>query len=51
MAVYIDGRGFVIVPATLEFKVGSFIQPYLSGNVTIDGQDYYVAQYIAYASE
>ena len=34
MAVYIDGQGFIIVPATLEFKVGSFIQPYLTGNVT-----------------
>jgi beta-glucosidase len=50
MAVYIDGRGFIIVPATLEFKVGSFIQPYLTGNVTIDGPDFYVAQYISYAS-
>ena len=50
MAVYIDGKGFMIVPAILEFKFGSFIQPYLSGNVTIDGQDYYVGQYISYAS-
>jgi beta-glucosidase len=50
MAVYIDGQGFVIVPATLEFKVGSFIQPYLTGNATIVGQDYYVGQYISYAS-
>jgi beta-glucosidase len=50
MAVYIDGKGFMIVPATLEFKIGSFIQPYISGNVTIDGQDYYVGQYISYAS-
>jgi beta-glucosidase len=50
MAVYIDGQGFVIVPATLEFKVGSFIQPYLTGNVTISGPDHYVAQYISYAS-
>jgi beta-glucosidase len=50
MAVYIDGKGFMILPATLEFKIGSFIQPYLSGNVTIDGQDYYVGQYISYAS-
>jgi beta-glucosidase len=50
MAVYIDGKGFMIVPAVLEFKIQSFIQPYLSGNVTIDGQDYYVGQYISYAS-
>jgi beta-glucosidase len=50
MAVYIDGQGFVIVPATIEFKIGSFIQPYLTGNVTIVGQDYYVGQYISYAS-
>jgi beta-glucosidase len=50
MAVYIDGKGFMIVPAVLEFKIENFIQPYLSGNVTIDGQDYYVGQYISYAS-
>ncbi|CAM4805881.1 unnamed protein product [Rotaria magnacalcarata] len=50
MAVYIDGKGFLIVPATLEFKIGDFIQPYLSGNVTIDGEFYYVGQYISYAS-
>jgi beta-glucosidase len=50
MAVYIDGKGFMIVSAVLEFKIESFIQPYLSGNVTIDGQDYYVGQYISYAS-
>jgi beta-glucosidase len=50
MAVYIDGKGFMIVSAVLEFKVGSFIEPYLSGNVTIDGPDYYVGQYISYAS-
>jgi beta-glucosidase len=50
MAVYIDGKGFLIVPATLEFKIGSYIQPYLSGDVIIDGQDHYVAQYISYAS-
>ena len=50
MAVYIDGKGFVIEPATLEFKVGNYIQPYLTGNVTVVGQEYYVAQYISYAS-
>ncbi|CAF0932080.1 unnamed protein product [Rotaria sp. Silwood1] len=50
MAVYIDGKGFLIVPATLEFKIGNFIQPYLSGNVTIDGDIYYVGEYISYAS-
>ncbi|CAF0836379.1 unnamed protein product [Adineta steineri] len=50
MAVYIDGKGFMIVPATLEFQIGSFIQPYLSGNVIIDGPDYYIGQYISYAS-
>lgn len=50
MAVYIDGKGFIVEPATLEFKVGNYIQPYLTGNVTIVGQDYYVAQYISYAS-
>ena len=36
MAVYIDGRGFVIASAILEFRIGSYIQPYLIGNVTID---------------
>ena len=50
MAVYIDGKGFLIVPAVLEFKIGNFLQPYLSTNVTIDGQDFYVGQYISYAS-
>ncbi len=50
MAVYVDGKGFMILSSTLEFKIGSFIQPYLSGNVTIDGPDYYVGQYISYAS-
>lgn len=50
MAVYIDGKGFVILSSILEFKIGSFIQPYLSGNVTINGDDYYVGQYISYAS-
>lgn len=50
MAVYIDGRGFVILPATLQFKVGNYLQPYLTGNVTVVGQDYFVAQYISYAS-
>ena len=50
MAVYIDGKGFMVVPAILEFKIESFIQPYLSGNVTIDGPDYYVGQYISYAN-
>ncbi|CAF4593157.1 unnamed protein product, partial [Rotaria sp. Silwood2] len=50
MAVYIDGKGFLILPATLEFKIGNFIQPYLSGDVIIDGDTYYVGQYISYAS-
>ena len=50
MAVYIDGQGFFIVPATLQFKIGSFIQPYSSGSVTIDGPMHYVGQYISYAS-
>ncbi|UJR28074.1 hypothetical protein I4U23_009330 [Adineta vaga] len=50
MAVYIDGKGFMIVPSTLEFQVGSFLQPYLSGNVIIDGTSYYVGEYISYAS-
>ncbi len=50
MAVYIDGQGFVIVPATLVFKIGSFIQPYLSESVTVDGPMHYVGQYISYAS-
>ena len=50
MAVYIDGRGFVILPATLQFNVGNYLQPYLTGNVTVVGQDYFVAQYISYAS-
>jgi hypothetical protein len=50
MSVYINGKGFMIVPAVLEFQIESFIQPSLSGNVIIDGQDYYVGQYISYAS-
>lgn len=50
MAVYIDGKGFMILPATLKFQIGSFIQPYLAGNVTISGTEYYVGQYISYAS-
>ncbi|CAF0793761.1 unnamed protein product [Rotaria sordida] len=50
MAVYIDGKGFLILPATLEFKIGNFIEPYLSGDVIIDGDSYYVGQYISYAS-
>ncbi|CAF1102480.1 unnamed protein product [Rotaria sordida] len=50
MAVYIDGKGFLILPATLEFKIGNFIEPYLSGDVIIDGDIYYVGQYISYAS-
>ena len=50
MSVYIDAQGFVIIPATLEFKVGSFIQPYLTVNVVVEGEDRYVGEYISYAS-
>lgn len=50
MAVYIDGQGFLIVPAILEFQIGNFLQPYASINATIDGPDFFVGQYISYAS-
>ena len=50
MAVYIDGQGFVIVPCRLDFQIGSFITPYLQGEVIVSGDNHFVGQYISYAS-
>ena len=51
MAVYVDGRGFLVVPGRLKFSIGSFTHPYLVGEVEVRGQDYLVGQYVSYASE
>ena len=51
MAVYVDGRGFLVVPGQLKFSIGGFTHPYLVGEVTVEGEDYLVGQYISYASE
>ena len=50
MAVYIDGQGFFVVPCTLIFRVGNFLQPSLIGSVDVDGKNHFVGQYISYAS-
>lgn len=50
MAVYINEQGFFNVPSTLLFRIGQFDQPLLIGDVDMNGDNYFLGQYISYAT-
>ncbi|CAF0980665.1 unnamed protein product [Didymodactylos carnosus] len=58
MAVYIDNKGFMIIPCSIKIYVGSHLpsqsntnnEDLLTAQITIDDNEYFVGEYISYAT-